>query len=204
MKQLIIFGCGGHARSVTDVILYNEPHRKILFVDKNAQKGETILKFPVISDYTVTNEDVFVAIGDNKLRYEVCKQHYKNLVSVISNRAYLGKDISIGKGVFIAHNAHVGIFSKLNDFSVVNTSASVDHECTIGIAATISPGTVLCGKVTVGNFSWIGANATVRDNIKITDNVIIGMGGVVIKDVNHPGMYVGCPIKLIRPELEKV
>jgi sugar O-acyltransferase (sialic acid O-acetyltransferase NeuD family) len=203
MKQLIIFGCGGHAKSVADVALFNDPNRKLLFVDRNVRQGETILGFPMVSDYTITNEDVFVAIGDNKLRYEVCTQYYKNLVSIISNRAYLGKEISLGKGVFVAHNAHVGIFTKLNDFSVVNTNASIDHECSVGIAATVAPGAVLCGKATVGKFSWIGANASIRENITISDNVIVGMGAVVIKDIVETGTYIGCPAKLVHNIPEK-
>jgi sugar O-acyltransferase (sialic acid O-acetyltransferase NeuD family) len=198
MKQLVIFGCGGHAKSVADVVLFNDPHKKLLFVDKNIRQGETILGFPALSDYTVTDEDVFIAIGDNILRHELCKQYYNNLVSVISNRAYLGKELSLGKGVFVAHNAHVGVLSKLNDFSVINTNASIDHECSVGIAATIAPGAVLCGKVTIGNFSWIGANASVKENITITDSVIIGMGSVVINDIITTGVYAGCPVSLVR------
>jgi len=203
MKKLIIIGCGGHARSVTDVILFNDPSKEIIFFDKNTRNGESILGFPVIKDYEVTNEEVFVAIGDNKIRNTICEKYFNNLVSVVSKRAYLGKNTSIGKGVFVAHNAHIGVLSKIKDFSVINTNASIDHECTVGIAATIAPGAVLCGKVVVGNNSWIGANAVVRENTTIADNVIIGMGATVVKNVISEGTYVGCPIRLINNTSDK-
>jgi len=204
MKNLlIVIGCGGHAKSVTDVILFNDPSKEIIFLDKNAREGESILGFPVVRDYEVTNEEVFVAIGDNIKRKIICEKYFNNLVSVVSKRAYLGKNTSIGKGVFVAHNAHIGILSTIKDFSVINTSASIDHECTVGIAATIAPGAVLCGKVIVGNNSWIGANAVVRENTSITDNVIIGMGATVVKNVINEGTYVGCPIRLINSPSNK-
>jgi sugar O-acyltransferase (sialic acid O-acetyltransferase NeuD family) len=198
MNPLVIFGCGGHAKSVTDVILFNEPHRKIILVDKNARQDEKILGFSIVNDYIIKDEDVFVAIGDNKLRKEISERYYKNLISIISKRAYLGKNTNIGKGVFIAHNAHIGVLSTIKDFSVINTNASIDHECTIGVAATVAPGAVLCGRVTVGNNSWIGANVAIKENVNIADNIIIGMGAVVIKDVINTGTYVGCPARLIR------
>jgi len=198
MKKLfIIFGAGGHAKSVADVILFNESEIDIIFINKNAHPNEILLGFPVVDDYNVTNEDVFVAIGDNKIRRNICEKYYKNLISVISKRAYVGRDVSLGKGVFVAHNAHIGILSAINDFSVINTNASIDHECKVGLASTIAPGAVLCGKVTIGDNSWIGANASVKENISIVDNVIIGMGSIVIKDIDEEGTYVGCPAKII-------
>jgi sugar O-acyltransferase (sialic acid O-acetyltransferase NeuD family) len=195
MDELIIFGCGGHAKSVTDVVLYNNPNIKIVFVDKNAHRGELILGFPVTNDIIINKENVFVALGDNNSRRNLCEKYYDNLVSIISNQAYIGKNTHLGSGIFVAHKAHIGVLSTVKDFVVVNTHASIDHECSIGIAASIAPGAILCGKVTIGDNSWIGANATVRENVNISSNVIIGMGAVVTKNIISSGIYIGCPAK---------
>jgi hypothetical protein len=50
-NSLIIFGCGGHARSVADIILYNKPNAQLTFVDENAKMNENILGFNVIRNY---------------------------------------------------------------------------------------------------------------------------------------------------------
>ena len=44
----------------------------------------------------------------------------------------------------------------------------------------------------IGNNVSIGSNSTILP-VKITDNVIIGAGSVVTKDILMPGVYAGNP-----------
>ena len=196
--KLIIFGCGGHAKAVLDVVLYNGEYKEIIFVDENAKENETILDFPVIKNYTITKEDVFIAVGNNEKRMQLGKKYYKNLVSIVSKKAYIGKNVTIGKGVFVAHNAQVGIMSRISDFCIINSSASLVHECVLAETVFIGPNTTLCGKVHIGNNSFIGASATIIDNIKINKNITIGASTVVIKDLIKEGIYVGNPARFIK------
>ncbi len=53
----------------------------------------------------------------------------------------------------------------------------------------------------IGNNVSIGTNSTVLP-IKICDNVVIGAGSVVTKDIDEPGIYAGNPAKKIR-DIEK-
>jgi acetyltransferase-like isoleucine patch superfamily enzyme len=50
----------------------------------------------------------------------------------------------------------------------------------------------------IGNDVWIGANAVVRDGVKIGDGAIIGAGAVVTKDIPPYAIVGGVPAKLIR------
>jgi len=49
----------------------------------------------------------------------------------------------------------------------------------------------------VGNHVSIGSNATILP-VNICDNVVIGAGAVVTKDITEPGVYAGNPAKFIR------
>lgn len=196
-NKLVMIGCGGHARSVLDVYLFNNPQAEVVFVDPLAREGEKILNFPVLKDHKITDEAVFVAIGDNLKRAKECKK-YKNLCSIISKNAHIGNNVKIGNGVFVAHNVHVGIESKIGDGSIINTSSSVDHEVTIGENCHIAPNTTICGRCEIGNNVFLGAGATVIDKIKICDNTTIGAGGVVVKDIDKEGTYVGVPVEKIK------
>ena len=49
----------------------------------------------------------------------------------------------------------------------------------------------------VGSDVSIGSNATILP-VSICDNVVIGAGAVVTKDITEPGVYVGNPARLIR------
>jgi acetyltransferase-like isoleucine patch superfamily enzyme len=49
----------------------------------------------------------------------------------------------------------------------------------------------------LGNKVSIGTNATILP-VSICDNVVIGAGSVVTRDITVPGVYAGNPAKLIR------
>ena len=52
-------------------------------------------------------------------------------------------------------------------------------------------------KTVVGNNVVIGSNSTILP-VKIADNIVIGAGSVVTKDLKTKGIYAGNPAKLIR------
>jgi len=51
---------------------------------------------------------------------------------------------------------------------------------------------------TIGNNVSIGSNATILP-VAICDDVVIGAGSVVTKNIVTPGVYAGNPAKFIRP-----
>jgi len=49
----------------------------------------------------------------------------------------------------------------------------------------------------LGNRVSVGTNATILP-VKICDQVVIGAGAVVTKDITQSGIYVGNPARLLR------
>jgi acetyltransferase-like isoleucine patch superfamily enzyme len=49
----------------------------------------------------------------------------------------------------------------------------------------------------IGNHVSIGSNATILP-VEICDNVVIGAGAVVTKNITQSGVYAGNPAKLIK------
>ena len=78
---------------------------------------------------------------------------------------------------------------------IINTRASIDHDCNIGPHVHIAPGVVMSGGVSVGEGSFIGVGAVVRQGIRIAPGVTVGAGSVVVKDLLEPGTYTGCPAR---------
>lgn len=194
-NKYIIFGCGGHARSVADVILFNDSDSKIIFIDDKAKEGETLYGFPVIKNCEIDDVKVALGIGDNNSRRVMYEKFQSNLVTVVSNDVYQGKDSNIGNGTFVAHNAHIGPLARVGNGCIINTHCVLDHEVVIGDFSHISVNATLCGKVKIGSNVFVGAGAVIKDNVKVCDDVVIGAGAVVVKDINEKGVYVGCPAK---------
>ena len=49
----------------------------------------------------------------------------------------------------------------------------------------------------IGNNVSVGSNATILP-VSICDNVVIGAGAVVTKNITKPGIYAGNPAKFLR------
>tara|TARA_X000001036_G_scaffold433658_1_gene471677 strand:+ start:452 stop:1126 length:675 start_codon:yes stop_codon:yes gene_type:complete len=125
-------------------------------------------------------------------------------VDVISSKAILDDIENKGNGFQIMPGAVIHKFCSIGDYCVVNTNATVDHECIIGNGVHIMGGASIAGQVEVDDFSTIGTNATVLPNIRIGKHSYIGAGALVNKDVNDYEVVVGVPARKIRKHEPKV
>lgn len=207
IEELSIIGCGGHARSVADVVLNNNNTIKLTFYDANAYENEKILGgvYTVLPLNENTNFDytnLFIAIGNNLERRNYALYYSGNrslnLVTIISHTAYVSRFATVKQGCFVAENVHIGPECKIDKYSIANTSAVIEHESKIGKYCHISVNSTVCGRCKIGNNVFVGAGAVIKDKINICDNVIIGAGAVVCADINESGLYAGCPAKKIR------
>ena len=57
--------------------------------------------------------------------------------------------------------------------------------------------------ITIGNNCWIGGNVTILPGVTIHDNVVVGAGSVVTKDLESGAIYVGNPARKLRDITEK-
>ena len=115
-----------------------------------------------------------------------------------------GKSPQIPDDCFIAENATiVGDVKMGNQCSVwFNAVIRGDvHYIKIGNKVNVQDGAVIhatykTSPTNIGNNVSIGSNATILP-IDICDDVVIGAGSVVTKNITEPGVYAGCPAKKI-------
>lgn len=114
-------------------------------------------------------------------------------ISVIHESAVIAKNARLGEGTQCMAGAIINPLAILGRQCIINTHASVDHECILGDEVELAPGVTLCGEVHIGNNVWIGAGATVLPRITIGNDAIVGAGAVVIRDVPDGVTVVGVP-----------
>jgi sugar O-acyltransferase (sialic acid O-acetyltransferase NeuD family) len=119
-------------------------------------------------------------------------------IVAIHPRAFVARDVVLGKGCQVLAQASVCAGSRLGEACIVNTSASVDHQCELGRGVHVAPGARLAGYVTAGDYSMIALGAIVLPRLNIGRDAIVGAGAVVTRDVAERTVVFGNPARVRR------
>jgi acetyltransferase-like isoleucine patch superfamily enzyme len=120
----------------------------------------------------------------------------------------IGNDCFIGPFVEIQKSTNIGNRTKIQSHSFICELVTIGEDCFIGHAVVFINDLFASGgpaggdktkwkSTSVGNRVSIGSNATILP-VSICDNVVIGAGSVVTKDISQPGIYAGNPLRRLR------
>lgn len=120
----------------------------------------------------------------------------------------IGSDVFVGPFVEIQKDVNIGERTKIQSHSFICELVDIGKDCFIGhgvmfINDTFAKGGPARGdkslwkQTRIGDNVSIGSNATILP-VDVCNNVVIGAGSVVTKDIKAPGVYVGNPAKLIK------
>lgn len=120
----------------------------------------------------------------------------------------IGDGCFVGPFVEIQRGAVIGRGTRVQSHSFVCDLVTIGEDCFIGHGVKFVNDTFATGgpargdrslwrTTTVGNRVSIGSNATILP-VRIADDVVIGAGAVVTRDLTERGIYAGNPAKLLR------
>lgn len=121
----------------------------------------------------------------------------------------IGEECFIGPFVEIQRNVSIGKRTKVQSHSFVCELVTIGDDCFIGHGVMFVNDLFETGgpaggdrskwkSTHIGNKVSIGSNATILP-VTICDQVVIGAGAVVTRDIVQPGIYAGNPARLLRP-----
>ncbi len=206
MKNLIILGAGGHGRVIADIAQKLGTYQSIAFLDDGDAKesmGLPILGTTADLERYIRTADIFVAIGNSKVRGAFIDKLLAMGASVptlVHPSAVIGACVEIGAGTAVMAGAVINPCASLGKGVILNTCSSVDHDCVVEDYCHIAVGVHIAGTVRLGKCVWVGAGATVKNNVNVCADCIIGAGAVVVEDITCCGTYVGVPARLLREE----
>jgi len=102
--------------------------------------------------------------------------------------------------IFPFSNVDLGTFGD----TVIESKAKIDHfvhvshNTRVGKNCIITAGAVLCGSCAVGADSWAGIGSIIKQGIKVGKHATLGMGAVVLKDVEDGDVVAGVPAKSLQ------
>ena len=211
MKSILIFGTGGHAKVIVDIIEKQGRFNIAGFIDDYRDKNTVIMGYKVIGDESSLKDIVFsyeiyggiIGIGDNSIRAKARDKIIKVIpnfifVNCIHPKSILGKDVALGEGNVVMAGAIINSSSRIKNHCILNTNSSIDHDCLISDFSSIAPNVTIGGNVKIGDYSAIGIGTNILHSVNIGCNCIIGGGSLVCHDTNENSIYYGSPSKFIR------
>jgi acetyltransferase EpsM len=198
---ILIFGGGGHGKSLVDLLRSLGSYRIVGIVDDGLEPGTLIMGLPVLGSSAIlpglAEKGVRLAvnavggIGNIGVRIQVFQKLAQAgfaCPAVVHPSAWVEPSASLAAGVQVFPQAYVGSEAQLGYGAIVNSSAVVSHDCRVGDYANISPGAILAGEVQVGLAALVGMGATINLQVKIGAGTRIGNGATVKSDVPEKGV----------------
>jgi len=202
MKHLLIIGAGGYGREMYGAALgavgYGTEFDIRGYLDGRSDALAGFAGYPPVlgapETYEPQPDDVFItALGNIESRRRcvaLIEARGGTFISIIHKSAFLGPNVTVGAGTFIAHNVvltadirvgrHAAVFhntsighdSVLEDFTHVYAQCSIGGAVQIEEGASVYPGSVVVPRRTIGAKAVVGAGSTVILNVSAGVSVI--------------------------------
>lgn len=208
MKDLFIIGAGGFAK---EVYLLAKDCNFIINSFIDTQSG-SLLNLPIHTEdeINLSNQNVAIAVGAPHIRKKIVnnlikKFHNINFVNLIHPTSismmgfsYFNENhVRLGIGNIVSANCIITSNIEFKNFCQLNLSTTIGHDTNLGNFFTTAPGVHISGNNNISDEVYFGTNSSSIEKINITNNVIIGAGACVTKDILEEGTYVGVPAKKI-------
>jgi len=203
-RRLYLIGAGEFAREIESWISLDHEFQNnweiIGFLDRNINALDN---YP--SDYSVlgipetfnfqTGDAALMCVANPTIKKRIVEAISEKVefISYISNLATVAKFTEIGNGSIICPNCIVSTNCVIAEYVTINCGNIIGHDCIIDEYSSLMPHVDLGGHVKIGKNIFIGTKTTVIPGKIINDQITIGAGSVVIRNLTKVGTYFGNP-----------
>lgn len=206
MKDIIIVGGGGFAKEV--IWLANDCNRKVRGVlDDSIEthhtqfQGATVLG-DIASWVNYKDCQFIVAIGSPRTRLKVLKYMLTlgqpDFATLIHPSVRLSDTVFIGEGSIICAGSILTADIKLGKHNILNLNVTVGHECEFADYVTVAPMVAVSGNVKLEHLVEVGTGAVIRQGLELAEGSMLGMGGILTKNIPERTIYAGNPAKKLK------
>ena len=188
MARLLILGAGGHGRSVAEIVVAENQHEFVGFLDDAPSANERVDDWRVLGPISLLDsyrrqaDVVIVAIGSNRLREELHSRVDAagfDLLTVTHPRAIVSARARIGRGCAVMAGAIVANGASLGEGVIVNCGAVIDHDCRVEDFGHLGVNACMGGGSVLGRAAWMQAGATLGCGVHIKAGAVLQPGSSV-------------------------
>lgn len=185
---LLIVGTGGHARECVEAAQAAGRSVTGLLDQDSAMWGKTLLGVPVLSgdptEHMARDAEWLIAVGNNDARARLAADlEGCAFATLIHPFSWVSPSAVTGDGCMIFAGTVLQTGVRLGRHVIINTGATVSHDCQVGDCSHIAVGAHLAGNVGIGAHVLFGAGAVARPGASVGDGATIGAGAVVVHDI---------------------
>ena len=166
------------------------------YLKQSELHGLPVVPFETLEQHFAPGDhEVFVATTYtqlNRLRARLSAQAkargYK-LASYISPRAFVWRNVALGEHCFIFEDNTVQPFVSIGDNVVLWSGNHIGHHSVVKSHCFIASHVVVSGFCTVGEYSFLGVNATLANNVNVGRDNWVGPNVVLMKDTPDGALF---------------
>jgi sugar O-acyltransferase (sialic acid O-acetyltransferase NeuD family) len=203
-----VYGAGGHGKVVLDILERDDRVQIEGLVDDDPTRaGGELFGYRILGSGEALRRirmsgvtGAIVAIGDNETRGRLAnwvETFDLELITAVHPAAQIARGVEIGAGSAVMAGVVINAESVLGRNTIVNTGATVDHDCRIGDCVHLAPGVHLAGDVRIGQHTHVGIGTVILQGVSVGHHVEIGAGSVVLRDLPPNITAVGVPARVL-------
>jgi sugar O-acyltransferase (sialic acid O-acetyltransferase NeuD family) len=181
------------------------PQDQAVFIDDmlagRAINGAAVLTYRQFAERGDRYSRLCIAIADGAVRKRIadqCEDDGLFFFSVRPPNMLVMDDVEIGDGALFSPFTTVTSNVRIGRHFHCNLYSYVEHDCTIGDFVTFAPSVCCNGNISIGDCTYVGAGAIIKQGVSIGEGATIGMGAVVTKDVPAGEVWVGNPARCLQ------
>ena len=212
MKKLAIIGTKEFAEQITDFAIQTGLFEVVGYYDNIEPKGCLVngrLVLGTVEDavegyQNKVFDEIFIGVGYT--RFDLREQFYEQLkgkvpfANIIMPSAEVSPTAKLGEGVYVGPHTTIAANTIVENNVFVHGHCLLGHDCHIHNHTYFSGRDYMAGFCDVGERVFVGLSVCVADHINITNDVWVGIGSIVAKDLSQPGKYMSASTRLVRVE----
>jgi sugar O-acyltransferase (sialic acid O-acetyltransferase NeuD family) len=197
-ERISILGAGGHSKVVIGTAEAAGYQIAGVFDDRAELWGQTVLGYRIegpVGAATANGYRAVTAVGSNAARRDLAERVGVRWVSLVHPSAQVHRSVSIDAGTVVFAGVVLQPDTVIGRHVIINTAATVDHDCEIGDLSHVAPGAHLAGSVRIGEGALIGVGAAVMPGMSVGTWSVVGAGAAVVTGIPDGSTWAGVPAK---------